>query len=499
MRLDQIIEELKTFRMQLLSGTDDKEILFVRKWSEGQRNYNEYTLCLTDRKNAAVNCGNAAMVWVDAEDLPKVMNRLLELLSGQKKFRNCEEYLRKYNRLLKNNNLDMDRVVEIIYELLGNPFGICNAQGELMYYKNIDQIDEYYSNLIRQGEDYWVPQKFFEINEIVKHSAVPVVLESYMDRNVRNVLSRIMVDGEVECYMLVMEAEREITDLDINAIEFVCQWLSGEFKKNRLYQKADQAAVLHFLLELLNHTAGLPEEIRERAKKLNFGQKTYHYIMVLDFGGTDLYQYPIEAIQKDCSRNIRGVTSILFRERIVLYVNLEEGIFLTEDRRKVLESLANRYDLQIGVSYRCKKLSELYKAYLQSSASIQIGKLRRPGNRIYEYDSYALYHLLEQVKVADNMLKFCNPQLMEILEHDREHNTAYVYTIYVLLLSGGRQVEAAKRLHIHRSTLLYRMEKIVEITGGFDFNDTFMVAQLYISFMILVMNQELDPEIYILP
>lgn len=253
------------------------------------------------------------------------------------------------------------------------------------------------------------------------------------------------------------------------------------------------------MLELLKSSAGLPEEIRERAKKLNFGQKAWHYILVLDFGDTDLYQYPVEEIQRDCIRNIRGVTSILFRERIILYVNTEEGTFLTEERRKMLESLSDKYGLSIGVSYGCRKLQDICRAYQQSGAAVRIGRKKHPEKHIYEYDAYALYHLLEQVNVADNMLKFCNPKLLEIAAYDREHNTEYVYTVYVLLLAAGKQVEAAKRLHIHRSTLLYRMEKIIEITGGFDFNDTFMVAQLYISFMILVMNQDLDPEKYFLP
>lgn len=75
MRLDRILEELKVFRIRLLRGADDKEILFVRKWGGTQRNYNESTLCLTDREDAAVNCGNAALAWVDAGDFQTVMNR----------------------------------------------------------------------------------------------------------------------------------------------------------------------------------------------------------------------------------------------------------------------------------------------------------------------------------------------------------------------------------------------------------------------------------------
>ena len=58
----------------------------------------------------------------------------------------------------------------------------------------------------------------------------------------------------------------------------------------------------------------------------------------------------------------------------------------------------------------------------------------------------------------------------QLILEDEKNNTELYYSLKVYLLCENNVTAAAKRLHIHRNTLVYRLKRIREIIGG-DMND----------------------------
>jgi PucR family transcriptional regulator, purine catabolism regulatory protein len=52
-----------------------------------------------------------------------------------------------------------------------------------------------------------------------------------------------------------------------------------------------------------------------------------------------------------------------------------------------------------------------------------------------------------------------------LVEYDERRGTDLIGTLDAYLASGGSVSEAAGRLHIHRNTLSYRINRIAELTG----------------------------------
>ena len=65
---------------------------------------------------------------------------------------------------------------------------------------------------------------------------------------------------------------------------------------------------------------------------------------------------------------------------------------------------------------------------------------------------------------------FVNRDALTIAQYDRQYGTDYAGTLLHYVLNDCNSVRAAKALHIHRSTLTYRLERIKEICS-FDFGD----------------------------
>ena len=63
----------------------------------------------------------------------------------------------------------------------------------------------------------------------------------------------------------------------------------------------------------------------------------------------------------------------------------------------------------------------------------------------------------------ENIRFFVHPGMMKLLEYDQNHGTDFLNTLHEYLESPGQPTQIAKRLHVHKNTLLYRMDKIRNI------------------------------------
>ena len=69
-----------------------------------------------------------------------------------------------------------------------------------------------------------------------------------------------------------------------------------------------------------------------------------------------------------------------------------------------------------------------------------------------------------------------------LVEYDRGHQSDLLYTLSVFLKCGGNQSKASQELFLHRSSLLYRLRRIEDLTG-FDLRDNEQRVLLQMCFL----------------
>ena len=104
--------------------------------------------------------------------------------------------------------------------------------------------------------------------------------------------------------------------------------------------------------------------------------------------------------------------------------------------------------------------------YQQAVDAVNLGiKLKDP-SPIYYYSDYYVYKMLETAeKNAINIRFLIHPGLMKLYLYDQQKNAELIVTLKEYLHHPGQTSLAAKNLHIHKNTLLYRLGKIKELTG----------------------------------
>ena len=79
------------------------------------------------------------------------------------------------------------------------------------------------------------------------------------------------------------------------------------------------------------------------------------------------------------------------------------------------------------------------------------------------YENYIVDQLINSVKDRDILNSFAEMSLGPLRKYDKEHGTNLVQTLAVYFDCNGNVSIAAKKLFLHRNSLIYRMDRIKEV------------------------------------
>lgn len=185
---------------------------------------------------------------------------------------------------------------------------------------------------------------------------------------------------------------------------------------------------------------------------------------------------------------IHGSCAFSFRENIVIYVDMDLFGGSTEDITEKLIYFIRDSFLKLSLSYTVTGHMYLRKQYLQALAAHELGNAQKPYLWIHAFRDFALPYIFSQAvrQIPGSML--CHEKLLLLQAHDKEQGTEYMRTLEVYLKNHLNAVQSARELYIHRSTFLYRLERIRALLDS-DLTDYDELLYLMISFSLLKEDQ----------
>lgn len=82
---------------------------------------------------------------------------------------------------------------------------------------------------------------------------------------------------------------------------------------------------------------------------------------------------------------------------------------------------------------------------------------------IYYFEKHAFHYFFHQASQEMLPEMLCAPQLLKLIEYDKEHDTEFTYTLQRYLINERNIKITASELHIHRSTMNYRISRLKEL------------------------------------
>jgi hypothetical protein len=132
--------------------------------------------------------------------------------------------------------------------------------------------------------------------------------------------------------------------------------------------------------------------------------------------------------------------------------------------RAISDQLGRRTSV-IGIGSRCEVPADFPQSFTEARRALNIRLRSASPEGASAFDELGFYRLIDAAHRGGAVEGFVREWLGALLDYDESRNSELVLTLSHYLECGGNYAESAATLHIHRSTLRYRLSRIREITG----------------------------------
>ena len=190
----------------------------------------------------------------------------------------------------------------------------------------------------------------------------------------------------------------------------------------------------------------------------------------------DCAQYAVDNLSRFSSNLIATVYENI---AVVLFCGISGGGLDAKSYDRCYQAAMHlaKFGARCAVSSIFEELGSAHVYFEQARLTAEIGK--KPLNL---YEENAPTQLFAALCKHYSPAAFIDRVLDEMLKYDCENNTRYYETLYTYCLSFCNRDKCAEKLHVHRNTLLYRLNKIEE-KFKIPVNDESRLLSLSISFL----------------
>ncbi len=118
-----------------------------------------------------------------------------------------------------------------------------------------------------------------------------------------------------------------------------------------------------------------------------------------------------------------------------------------------------------GIGRPRDKLLELARGYEEAKDAVMIGRVIKGRRAVTQYADLGPYRLLARLSGDDEACEFCSQYLGRLIEYDSKRKGELLRTLSCYLANSGNVSATARTLHLHRQSLIYRLERIEQLTG----------------------------------
>ncbi|WP_068176376.1 helix-turn-helix domain-containing protein [Mycobacterium sp. UM_CSW] len=132
--------------------------------------------------------------------------------------------------------------------------------------------------------------------------------------------------------------------------------------------------------------------------------------------------------------------------------------------REVSKQLGN-VACSIGIGSRCDAPADFPHSFLRARRALNVRLNSAHPQGACDYYDLGFYHLVDAAHTAGVVDDYVRQWLGPLIDYDADKNSDLLHTLSHYVECGGNYDESAAALHIHRSTLRYRLGRIADLTG----------------------------------
>lgn len=429
--------------------------------------------------------GNIPYIQVALENLEEIAEFMNDM---QEIFDTADGWERKIHDLMLEH-AGMERLLQVTSEFLQNPLTVIGldftfvAEAGSKYLPprarlyTDEGLNVEYVNALLQNETY---REMADTHETVMFPAYISGCRS-MNRN-------LFVDEKATHRLILTECRVEITQGVICVLDILSEKLEFLLAHEEEETDPDRDIEQIFVRVLSDRTADYMQISRELSE-LGWGGNHEYMCLILQITYLNQQNLSTKAISRYIKKKLGDSVSFLYQDEIVVFFDLTRlGMNQEEVAGKLVYFIRDTY-LKAGYSRVMTGHMNLRRQYVQAKTALDVGSRKKPYLWIHYFSQVAMTYILEQATKRLPGTMLCHEGLLELKKHDEENQTQYMETLRVYLEQHLSATQAARELFIHRSTFLYRLDRIREILQS-DLDDPEEIFYLELSFRLLEQEEE---------
>lgn len=276
----------------------------------------------------------------------------------------------------------------------------------------------------------------------------------------------VRIQGIEVGHIMMLESEHPFRDFDADFFHRFSNLISMELQKDSAYARNKGVMYSYFLSDLLKNPGQDASKIKQRLRLLGYNLKEAFYIVAIPPAGHSTSDLQLNIILERLIQIFSGSIYVIYEDTIVFFISRALFQNLSEYEMTQLADYLSANQLKAGISNFFQQLEDMPYFYQQAVDAVNLGLKLKDPSPVYYYSDYYVYKMLETAEKNSANIRFLiHPGLMKLYLYDQQKNTELIATLKEYLHHPGQTSLAAKNLHIHKNTLLYRIGKIKELIG----------------------------------
>ncbi len=262
--------------------------------------------------------------------------------------------------------------------------------------------------------------------------------------------------------LCIYGVNQEPTESDLVLLSHLSEYILAAAKRQQELNSQFSSRSCSFLYSLLSGPIASQAELKATAAFLKLPLCGKYQLYVVSS------RIPLESHSQYVLLNLEQMLpsflKLIYHESILILDQLDddgtthEGVIM--DALRILLPINNAF---CGISQSFSDLRLLKDVYTLSLRTARIGSQLKPKLIYYHLRDYYAYTLVSTAAENFNSSLLYIQQLDRLQEYDKQHKSNNVELLRELLEHERNVTNVSKKMHLHRNSVLYRIEKIQQI------------------------------------
>ncbi|MEJ5311777.1 MAG: helix-turn-helix domain-containing protein [Anaerolineae bacterium] len=285
-------------------------------------------------------------------------------------------------------------------------------------------------------------------------------------------VSAIVIEDQLSGYLSIVGPRENFDDLDRLATERGALACAVELAKQRAVVAVENRFRGDFLATLLTASATEEAALARRAAEMRYALDRQHAVILVNLpqGSPRAWNVATEELRAHLAAAPIQTLFCTYEEMLAILCAADDAAALknlthyAQAAQKRIALLAPDSRIVMGIGRPGAGLAGLRRAFTQAREALTLAQTLFDGNKVFAFGDLGLYHVLNHLRECDQVLDFYNQTLGALAAYDEEHDAQLIATLEAFFTHLGNISQTAEALHLHRNSLLYRLERIAEIS-----------------------------------